>query len=304
MPPRPRLKPPSCNFSPAPLQRRSLVSLGPIASAQARRADPFNSSNTINSPSRAYSSESKKESELIPSGHWYNEIKERLGKCILFGCSRGQARKIASLLRDATTEWRDLIAGSAGFLTTGNSGFVDQKVAFGETASWGYINNANYHRYVESSRVNWLTHFATIDPRNGDQWRELMTSKGPSLIMQSYRASYKFPLKYPDTVSAFHKLQSLPTPKDKIIFMNCVIISHKQRRVVAATRETAILFNHKNNSKMQIPPFMLDVFQEVWRQQEEEEKRARARIFELIASIRKFEKQIWDKEGAVEDMGA
>ncbi|KAI1455381.1 hypothetical protein F4805DRAFT_271648 [Annulohypoxylon moriforme] len=308
MPPRPRLKPPSRILSPVPLRRRSLISLGPVTSSQAHRIEPFHSPLTTNPSSRAYSSsepvkEKEKESELIPSGHWYSSIISRLGKCIMFGCSRGQARKIAELLRSVTAEWRDLTAGAAGFLTGGNTGFVDQKLAFGDTESWGYISNYNYLRYVESSRVNWFKHFATLDPKNGVQWRELMLPKGPSLILQSFRSSYKFPLKYPDIVSAYHKLQSLPTSKDKIIFINSIVISHRQKRVGAATRETVVLFNHLVNQKTTIPPFMLNMFQDIWHQQEAEEKRARERIFELTREVRKFEKQTWDREGAVEDMG-
>ncbi|KAI0884160.1 uncharacterized protein GGS22DRAFT_19834 [Annulohypoxylon maeteangense] len=304
MPPKPRIKRPSRQFSPAQRQRRSFARPDPAIGYEVRRLGPFDSSSTANSSNEPTPPEpTKDENDLIPSGYWVTEIKKRLGKCIMFGCSRGQARKIADVLQELTTEWRDLTAASAGFLTAGNSGFVDQKLAFGETASWGYISNANYFRFVESSRVNWLTHFASVDPKHANEWRELMMTRGPSLIMQSFRASYKFPLKFPDTVSAYHKLQTLPTAKDKLLFMNSIVISHKQMRVAAATRETAILYNHNIHQRIAIPPFMLNVFQDIWRQQEETEKRARQRIVELTRSIRKFEKQIWDKEGAVEDMG-
>ncbi|KAI1447100.1 hypothetical protein F5Y02DRAFT_416541 [Annulohypoxylon stygium] len=234
MPPRlrMRIKPPSRVFSPVPLQRRSYTdSVEPEPTRGPR-----------------FKTQSEKESELIPSGHWYNDIKNRLGKCIMFGCSRGQAQKIGMLLGEVTKEWRDLTAASGGFLVHGNRGFTDQRLPFSETSGWA--------------------------------------------------------LKYPDTVSTYHKLQAVPSEKDKIIFMNGIVISHKQRRVVAATRETAILFDHFHNRKRIFPSFMLDVFEKLWRQQEDEAKAARERIYELIRSVRKFEKQTWDKEGAVEDMGS
>lgn len=283
-----RIKPPSRVFSPVPLQRRSYTdSVEPEPTRGPR-----------------FKTQSEKESELIPSGHWYNDIKNRLGKCIMFGCSRGQAQKIGMLLGEVTKEWRDLTAASGGFLVHGNRGFTDQRLPFSETSGWGYISNSNIHPYVETSRYNWLTYFENLDPAHARDWRELLLPKGPSLVLQSFRASYKFALKYPDTVSTYHKLQAVPSEKDKIIFMNGIVISHKQRRVVAATRETAILFDHFHNRKRIFPSFMLDVFEKLWRQQEDEAKAARERIYELIRSVRKFEKQTWDKEGAVEDMGS
>lgn len=54
------------------------------------------------------------------------------------------------------------------------------------------MNNANYIRYAESARVNWILHFAAVDPKNGAKWRELMTPKGTGLIMKSIKAEYKF----------------------------------------------------------------------------------------------------------------
>lgn len=54
------------------------------------------------------------------------------------------------------------------------------------------MNNTNYIRYAESARVNWIIHFASVDPGNGTRWRELMTPKGTGLIMKSIKAEYKF----------------------------------------------------------------------------------------------------------------
>ena len=53
------------------------------------------------------------------------------------------------------------------------------------------MNNTNYIRWAESARVNWITHFAGVDPAHGDEWRELMTPKNTGLIMKSIKADFK-----------------------------------------------------------------------------------------------------------------
>ena len=55
------------------------------------------------------------------------------------------------------------------------------------------MNNVVYTRYAESSRVNWVTHFAThVDPRRGKQWLELMQPKTVGLILKSLTTEFKF----------------------------------------------------------------------------------------------------------------
>lgn len=54
------------------------------------------------------------------------------------------------------------------------------------------MNNANYIRYAESARVNWIMHFSAIDPAHRGEWRELMKPKATGLILKSITAEYKF----------------------------------------------------------------------------------------------------------------
>lgn len=55
-----------------------------------------------------------------------------------------------------------------------------------------HVNNANYIRYAESARVNWIIHFASLDPVHRQGWRELMMPISTGLIMKSIKAEYKF----------------------------------------------------------------------------------------------------------------
>ncbi|KAI2602452.1 thioesterase-like superfamily-domain-containing protein [Hypoxylon sp. NC1633] len=305
MPPRPRLKSPAGVLPPlpiSPLQRCPAlnISLSPV----------HRIGHTFPSPSgrflsRAFSSSPASEPALpLPPSKWHSDLKTRLGKCILFGCSKEQARRAAGVLRVLATEWRELAAGAEGFLTGGRRGLESQQVVWGEMDSFGHVNNANYIRYAESARVNWIIHFAAADPAHGALWRELMTPKGTGLIMKSIKAEYKFPMTYPDTISAYHKLRAQPSATDTSLVLDCVILSHRHKRVAARTEEDVVVYDYGRARKTPVPAFALDVFRDVWRLQEEQVRAARARIRDLANLVQVLEKEIWDRDDAVEDLGA
>ncbi|KAI1138523.1 thioesterase-like superfamily-domain-containing protein [Hypoxylon sp. FL0543] len=301
MPPRPRLKP----FAGSIRTRTPRLGIGSgVFSSYARRIQLFSPSSSFRSEptSRSYSSSAEQPPPAPPS-RWYSDLKARLGKCIMFGCSREQARQAASVARALATEWRMLTAGAEGFLTGGRRGIENQQVVWGEMDSFGHVNNANYIRYAESARVNWIIHFASVDLPNSVRWRELMTPKSTGLIMKSIKAEYKFPMTYPDTISAYHKLRSLPSASDTSLVLDCVILSHNHKRVAARTEEDVVVYDYKAARKTAVPSFALDVFRDVWRRQEEEIRRARTRIWSLVRDVEALEKETWDRKDAVEDLG-
>jgi hypothetical protein len=71
-----------------------------------------------------------------PPKRWHSDLQARLGKCITFGCSAPQVPRVAAVCRALATEWRELVAGSEGFLTGGKRGLSDQKVVWGEMDSF------------------------------------------------------------------------------------------------------------------------------------------------------------------------
>lgn len=54
----------------------------------------------------------------------------------MFGCSPAQVADSAVVLRALATEWRELLAGSEGFLTGGRRGLEGQQVVWGEMDSF------------------------------------------------------------------------------------------------------------------------------------------------------------------------
>ena len=63
-------------------------------------------------------------------------MRSRIGKCIIFGCSPAQVSDAGVVLRALATEWRELTAGSEGYLTGGRRGLEDHKVVWGEMDSF------------------------------------------------------------------------------------------------------------------------------------------------------------------------
>lgn len=48
---------------------------------------------------------------------WLTTIKRRIGKCLMFGLQPEQVDVAGSILQQVARDWRELIAGSEGFLT-------------------------------------------------------------------------------------------------------------------------------------------------------------------------------------------
>lgn len=68
--------------------------------------------------------------------HWLSELKGRIGRCISFGLRPEQVRRAGNVLRVVASEWRDLVAGSEGFLTgPGRAGLERHRVVWGEMDS-------------------------------------------------------------------------------------------------------------------------------------------------------------------------
>ncbi|KAJ3577994.1 hypothetical protein NPX13_g2572 [Xylaria arbuscula] len=261
-----------------------------------------------------------------PPTRWVSDVRARIGKCISFGCNPAQVQRAASIVETLAREWRILSAESEGFLAGGRAGLENQQVVWGEMDSFGHVNNANYIRYAESARVNWILHFAVQDPKHQEAWRDLMQPKRIGLIMKSITAEYKFPMTTPDTISAYHRLRTCPEetqhpsvkemiqsskashdsnsgPSSTSLILDCIILSHRHRRIAARTFEDVAIYDYREAKKTVLPDFMLDVLRDTWRKQEERTTWARERIWGLLKEVEALEKETWDREEAVEDFG-
>ncbi|KAF2444453.1 Thioesterase/thiol ester dehydrase-isomerase [Karstenula rhodostoma CBS 690.94] len=251
------------------------------------------------------SAPSKDAATAALSPRWLSDLKTRVGQCIAFGISREQVKEAGDILHNVNFNWKDLVAGSEGFLTGKHRwGLHRQQVAWGEMDSMGHVNNVTYNRWAESARVNWGMNFARMDTDHRDEWEALVTPKGIGMILRSIRTDYKFPIKYPDRVTVLHRLRSMPKADTDHFILDVVILSELHRRVAARCVEDIVMYNYKAGKKSAMEPFMIDMLQETFNLQEQAKLKYGNKALELIRRVQALEKASWDRPDAKEDFGS
>ncbi|KAF1920312.1 hypothetical protein BDU57DRAFT_10403 [Ampelomyces quisqualis] len=67
---------------------------------------------------------------------WLADVRQRVGKCVLFGMTSAQTRDAALVLSALARDWRDLVGGCEGYLTGAEwRGLFRQEVVWGEMVS-------------------------------------------------------------------------------------------------------------------------------------------------------------------------
>lgn len=86
---------------------------------------------------------------ILPS-RWLSDLKRRIGYCINFGLSHEQTVEAGAISKILTQDWRELVAGSEGFLTgRGRAGFEGREVVWGEMVSY------TWEPYTTGWRLEW-----------------------------------------------------------------------------------------------------------------------------------------------------
>jgi hypothetical protein len=84
----------------------------------------------ISQPSRRFKSTDT--SAALPP-RWLSDVKARIGKCIMFGINAEQTAEAGGILEEMNADWRELVAGSEGYLTGREwMGLCRQEVVWGE----------------------------------------------------------------------------------------------------------------------------------------------------------------------------
>lgn len=87
---------------------------------------------------------------------WPTDLKQRIGKCMSFGLRKEQLDDAGNILRIVARDWRELVAGSEGFLTgSGRAGFEGREVEWGEMVSIAAVYRA-CHGVRRLYRNRWL----------------------------------------------------------------------------------------------------------------------------------------------------
>lgn len=238
---------------------------------------------------------------MTPRTAWLPSIKSRIGKLMLHGTHPAEARESSALLQTLAHNWRRYVAMREGYLVTPqHRGLYRHAVVWGEMDSIGHVNNVAYSRWAESARINWTRCVAIhVDPDNRTQWETLWTSCGLGLILRGLNMEYKFPMRFPDKVSVYHRLISTGDDSFKL---GAIILSEKHQRVSAKCTEDIVVYNYQpsnplqNPGKVAIPPFMEKVFKEIFHAQEKAARDAEEEMADIEERLNVLERHVMSRD--------
>lgn len=284
----------------------NMLKLSPVRYSSLNHTRRFLSTATARpnqSQSAVESSSTSEQGALSP--RWLTDIKSRIGKCLTFGVPAPLVDEASQVLQELGTDWRDLVAGSEGFVTDPlRAGLHRHAIYWGDQDTMGHVNNVMYVRYAESGRVNWTRNYGKhFDVPNRQKWDNLLTNKGFGLILRSIKVDYKFPMTWPDKISVYHKLRSKPTEATDSMLLDVMILSELRQRPAARCLEDVVVYHYPTAKKSPLAPFMLDQFRETFDLQDAAKMENKAKIRRIEDQVRHLEQQSWDRPDAKETFG-
>lgn len=118
---------------------------------------------------------------------------------------------------------------------------IELPVNWGEMDAFGHVNNVVYFRYFESARIAYIERLNREDFINNGR---------VGVILASVQAKFIAPLFYPDTIKVGTRAVNV---KEDRFDMEYAIQSVKQEKIVAIGTSTIVMYDYKNNCKMNVP---------------------------------------------------
>ena len=112
------------------------------------------------------------------------------------------------------------------------------------------------------------------------------------------------PMTWPDRVSVYHKLRSPPSTSTDSFILDVIILSERQQRAAARCVEDVVVYDYRKGKSTPLKPFMVEVFTQTFRLQEEARTKYSRRVLELLRQAESLEKESWDRKDAKEDFGS
>jgi len=109
---------------------------------------------------------------------------------------------------------------------------------------------------------------------------------------------------WPDHVSVYHKLRSLPSSSTDFFTLDVVILSERHQRPAARCVEDIVVYDYRQGKKTPLRPFMVDKFRETYELQLQAKKENSDRVKGLLDRVRSLEESSWDRPDAKEDLGS
>ena len=105
-------------------------------------------------------------------------------------------------------------------------------------------------------------------------------------------------------VTVLHKLGNPPSKDSDHFVLDVMILSEAQRRPAARCIEDIVVYDYRTGKKSPLPRFMVELFQETFKLQEQTKVENGRRVRVLLDRVRALEKSSWDRADAKEDFGS
>lgn len=113
----------------------------------------------------------------------------------------------------------------------------DQKVAWGDMDAFGHVNNVQYYRYIESSRILYMENVNILTPN-------IYT------VVASSQCKYLKPVFYPDVLKVGVRVEEL---RKSAFRMAYILWSESQQQIVATGEAVMVCVNKMKGLKCEIP---------------------------------------------------
>ncbi|HGH1366886.1 acyl-CoA thioesterase [Acinetobacter baumannii] len=113
----------------------------------------------------------------------------------------------------------------------------DQKVAWGDMDAFGHVNNVQYYRYIESSRILYMENVNILTPN-------IYT------VVASSQCKYLKPVFYPDVLKVGVRVEEL---RKSAFRMAYILWSESQQQIVATGEAVMVCVNKMTGLKYEIP---------------------------------------------------
>ena len=111
-------------------------------------------------------------------------------------------------------------------------------------------------------------------------------------------------MRWPDKISVYHKLRSAPPASTDSFILDVLILSEKHQRPAARCIEDIVVYNYRKGKKSPLREFMVENFNETFSMQQKARERNAKKVERILQRVERLEKGSWDRQDAVEDMGA
>ena len=118
---------------------------------------------------------------------------------------------------------------------------VDIPVAWGYMDALGHVNNTVFFRYFETARIALFEELGFVDPDG-------LGGVGPILAATDCR--FRFPLEYPDTVTAAAWINGIES--DRLV-MRYALFSHRREGVAAEGSGRIVSYDYGRHCKAELP---------------------------------------------------